>query len=321
MTANLIVSSSDWQSRKLTINGSTAGSQTNYPMKLTLYNTSGTDSPGVVYLNGSARSDFGDLRFTGSDGVTLLDYWIESYTPGASAVVWVEVDSIPASPGTASIYIYYGNPSAAGVSSGTATFTFFDDFNDLNNWVTDISPNYGETISASISNSEASISTTAPWSDPNGSYAIKKTNMAFNPNAAIRTRFRDNGGSYPGGFGFGIYKGYPPYGAGTNAVIKGIYTVYSFAGISGKNGSITYGSSLGTDTSYYTWDLIWTPTKLELLRNGASLWSNTDTSKIPTISLNLGIGDMGQYGTGSTTNMKADWILVRNHVIPEPAWG
>lgn len=129
---------SGWNYRKnKTINGTTAGAQTNYQMKLTVHNTSGTDTPGVVYLNGSARSDFGDLRFTKSDGVTLLDYWIESYTSGTSAVVWVEVDSIPASSGTADIYLYYGNPSATSASSGAATFVFFDDFSgDLSQWDT-----------------------------------------------------------------------------------------------------------------------------------------------------------------------------------------
>ena len=109
-------------SRKLTINGTSAGAQTNYQMKFTVYNSSGTDTLGNVYLGGSARSDFGDLRFTKSDGVTLLDYWIESYTSGVSAVVWAEIDSIPASPGTADIYLYYGNPSATCASSGVATF-------------------------------------------------------------------------------------------------------------------------------------------------------------------------------------------------------
>ncbi len=60
--------------RKLTIIGTTAGAQTNYQMKLTVYNSSGTDTPGTVHLRGNARSDFGDIRFTKSDGVTLLDY-------------------------------------------------------------------------------------------------------------------------------------------------------------------------------------------------------------------------------------------------------
>ncbi len=118
-----------WKKGKLkTITGSTSGAQTNYQMKLTVYNTSGTDTPGNVYLNGSARSDFGDIRFTKPDGITLLDYWIESYTIGVSAVVWIEVDSIPASPGNASIYLYYGNPGASSAGNGDATFEFFDDF-------------------------------------------------------------------------------------------------------------------------------------------------------------------------------------------------
>ncbi len=120
---------SGWSLRKnKTITGTSAGAQTNYQMKLKVYNTSGSDTLGVVYLNGSARSDFGDLRFTKSDGVTPLDYWIESYTSGVSADVWIEVDNIPAAPNNASIYLYYGNPGAANASSGTATFDLFDDF-------------------------------------------------------------------------------------------------------------------------------------------------------------------------------------------------
>lgn len=122
VTSNML---SSWRyNRRLTITGSTAGAQTNYQMKLTVYNSTGTDTLGNIYLGGNAKNDFSDLRFTKSDGATLLDYWIESYTPGISAVVWVEVDSIPASPGTANIYLYYGNPSAISVSSGTATFDF-----------------------------------------------------------------------------------------------------------------------------------------------------------------------------------------------------
>jgi hypothetical protein len=55
----------DWNyAKKMTLNGTTAGDQTNYTMKLKVYNTSGTDTPGVVYLNGNARSDFGDLTVT-----------------------------------------------------------------------------------------------------------------------------------------------------------------------------------------------------------------------------------------------------------------
>ncbi len=130
--AKTVVALPGWDYRKnLTIIGTTAGAQTNYQMKLTVYKASGTDTPGVVYLGGNVKDDFSDLRFTRSDGVTLLDYWIESYTSGVSAVVWVEVDSIPASPGTADIYLYYGNPSATSVSNGKNTFLAYGGLNDF----------------------------------------------------------------------------------------------------------------------------------------------------------------------------------------------
>ena len=74
------------------------------------------------------KPDFSDLRFVDSDGVNLLPYWIESYNTSSAAFVWVKIPSIPSSTAK-TIYMYYGNPSAASASDGTATFDFFDDFN------------------------------------------------------------------------------------------------------------------------------------------------------------------------------------------------
>jgi len=120
---------SGWQYRKShEIQGSTASAVTNYQIRITVHYGSGTDSGEHVYLNGKCRSDFGDIRFTKSDGVTVLDYWLEEYTSGDKATFWVEVPSIPASPDTTTIYIYYGNPTATTTSNGKATFLFFDDF-------------------------------------------------------------------------------------------------------------------------------------------------------------------------------------------------
>ena len=74
-----------------------------------------------------AQSNGGDVRFTASDGVTLLPYWIESWNAGSkSASVWVKVPSIPAAGAT--VYLYYGNSSATSASNGNTTFDFFDDF-------------------------------------------------------------------------------------------------------------------------------------------------------------------------------------------------
>jgi len=130
---------SGWSYRKShEIEGSTAGAQTDYQVRIIAHYGSGTDSGEDVYLNGNCRSDFGDIRFTDSDGVTELSYWMEEKVDGDYAVFWVKVPSIPASPDAATIYIYYGNPSATTTSNGEATFLLFDDFEgdalDTNKW-------------------------------------------------------------------------------------------------------------------------------------------------------------------------------------------
>jgi hypothetical protein len=53
-----------------------------------------------------------DVRFTDSDGTTELPYWIESWTAGASASLWVKVPSLP-NASSKTIYMYYGNVSGA----------------------------------------------------------------------------------------------------------------------------------------------------------------------------------------------------------------
>ena len=76
-----------WGRRKaITITGSTAGNQTNYQLKITV--TYGSDM----------QADFDDIRFTSSDGTTLIDYYLESKTDSSTADFWVEIPSIPASP-------------------------------------------------------------------------------------------------------------------------------------------------------------------------------------------------------------------------------
>ena len=129
-----------WLRRKsVTIQGSSAGAVTDYCIKIVVHYGSGTDSGEHVYLNGNCRVDFGDIRFTASDGVTLLTYWMEEKVDGDYAVFWVKIPSIPTSPNTVTIYIYYDNPDATDISNGTGTFQFYDDFEDqdISDWTLD----------------------------------------------------------------------------------------------------------------------------------------------------------------------------------------
>lgn len=107
--------SSLWTKKKpITITGSTSD-LTDYQIKIT-----------VDYVP-DMQSDFDDLRFVDANE-NILSYWIENYTASTNATFWVKVPSIPTAGTT--IYVYYGNPLVSNESNGTATFEFFDDFND-----------------------------------------------------------------------------------------------------------------------------------------------------------------------------------------------
>jgi hypothetical protein len=128
-----------------------------------------------VACGGLCATDFDDIRFTKSDGTTLLDYWIESIsgtTPNQIATIWIEFDSIGT--GDTTFYMYYGNSGAAAVSNGANTFIVFDDFERGSdgdtvggNW-TEVTPHvhisteqyYGGSKSAKLTGS-ASIPVTA----------------------------------------------------------------------------------------------------------------------------------------------------------------
>jgi len=98
-----------WMYRKpITITNNTSQNLTDYQVRIV-----------VPFEVGKMRSDYGDLRFRASDGVTDLDYWIEFYD-SSSAIVWVKIPFIRRR-GRVRIYMYYGNPSATTTSSITNT--------------------------------------------------------------------------------------------------------------------------------------------------------------------------------------------------------
>ena len=112
---------SNWLYRvPVTINNSNAGD----PL---------TDFQVLVTLNSSFQywnhieADGSDIRFTTSDGITAIPYWIESWNDGISSSIWVKIPSLAS--GISTIYLYYGYIDAPVASSGSATFEFFDDFN------------------------------------------------------------------------------------------------------------------------------------------------------------------------------------------------
>ena len=120
-----------WDYRKSLIIDQTddLGPDVPYPMKITIHYggadvddvESTTQALAIVHTPGATVTDFDDLRFTKSDGATLLDYWIESKTDGVSAIVWIETVLLDDAADT-TIYMYYGNAAAAAATSGANTF-------------------------------------------------------------------------------------------------------------------------------------------------------------------------------------------------------
>ncbi|MEM5812070.1 MAG: DUF2341 domain-containing protein, partial [Candidatus Aenigmatarchaeota archaeon] len=101
--------------KPITINNTLNSNNLNdYQVNITL------DTQSLI-SNGKMQSDCADIRFTDSDGTTLLNYWIESGCNTTNTKIWVKVPFIQAS-STKTIYVYYGNPSATSQSSTTNTF-------------------------------------------------------------------------------------------------------------------------------------------------------------------------------------------------------
>lgn len=127
---------SGWKYRKKqVITGLDTSILTNYQIHVTVHFGAGVDTSTDVYLNSLGNTDFSDLRFTRSNGTTLLDYWIYEKVDSDYAKVWVEVNSIPASPGSTTLYMYYGNSSAATLSDADNTMVFWDNFDSgLGKW-------------------------------------------------------------------------------------------------------------------------------------------------------------------------------------------
>lgn len=113
---------SSWKyRRKITLDNTTATlgvtseALTNFPVLVKL------TSSNVDYSN---TQDSGqDLRFTDSDGTTLLSYEIEKWDETGTSYVWVKVPSVDINSSTDNIYAYYGN---SGASDGQAATSVWD---------------------------------------------------------------------------------------------------------------------------------------------------------------------------------------------------
>jgi hypothetical protein len=291
-----------WRYRKSHTILPASGAGTNYQIKIVVHYGSGTDSGQDVYLNGKCKTDFGDIRFTRADGVTLLDYWMESCSVGDNAVFWVEVaDDLSTT--AQIIYIYYGNPTAITTSNGSATFVDFDDF------LSDTLSNYVQIDVGWI------IDTTPPGYLKTGSSIgagfISKS-MSLTRNYAIRAKWYM--ATLDSGFGF-IWGTAGGSEGSLNGYIANYYVTSTYSTLRQYvSGSRTDLVGLPTPPSgWYIGELRITPSNMVVIRDTTQDASSTDTY-FTSLS---GVG----FRQKATNVYFLDWWALRKYVSPEPSHG
>lgn len=116
-----------WSYRKpITVTEETGLNLTNFQVKIILQ---GNNPQQGNYIDFNKVAEGGaDLRVTADDGLTLVDFWIESWSDvNRNATLWIECPLLKAGQ-TTTYYIYYGSEGVESISNGEATFLFFDDF-------------------------------------------------------------------------------------------------------------------------------------------------------------------------------------------------
>jgi len=323
-SAKVIVNATSWLSgwsyRKSHVINCASGAGTNYQVKVIAHYGSGTDSGSNVYLNGHGRTDFGDVRFTKSDGVTLLDCWMESKVDSDNAVFWVEVaDDL--STDNATIYIYYGKADAvypylsSARAHGDATFLFFDDFAvDLSRWSLEkTSGVYPEIPSGATYVRCGGGSTSSPYghtslgSSPTYSGFLNgaiEVSLRQTTNALGEIAFRGNYSANTG------YKGRYDCRTGTEPP----FMKPPYSGWSAFGPSVTrFGDGTGV---WYRGTITVFGSTFKIYKDGVLKVTATDTTYTSPGEIAL------QNHYGSWTDY--DWVAVRKFVDPEPshgAWG
>jgi hypothetical protein len=156
--------SSSWLYRRSTTVGNSTGSTLTNEDVLISYDTASLVSAGKL------QSDCDDLRFTDSDEVTVINYWIEGGCNTSTTQIWVRIPSLPN--GGKTIYMYYGNDTATAgeqtwsnnfvaLSDQTTCATGWTQISDLNDRFPRGATSYGGTGGSSSHSHSGSTNTSS----------------------------------------------------------------------------------------------------------------------------------------------------------------
>ncbi|MCK4532293.1 DUF2341 domain-containing protein [bacterium] len=297
----------------VTITGSASGAQTDYQVRVE-----------VPYVS-DIQSDFDDIRFTAVNGETLLDYWLDVSTPSVASTFWVEVPSIPVSPATTTIYIYYGNPSVNSISNGDNTFVFFDNFQeiilDTNKWQLATGTDIGKSAPSGDITLSGGMLQLNVYGDGSWARVDSIISFPFGHRWEIKERVVTGNNDNPSIGQSNAYIG------GNDSISQYIYWCPPLS----INDKKFYAQKDGTSNNYdinFSFSQWYT---MAMFSNGimANYWldgileaQETNSTYIPGASESAPfVFRAHSYGPPLTPQIEIDWIILRKYIIPEPVVG
>ena len=270
-------------------------------------------TPLSISCNNHCQTDFDDIRFTRSDGSTLLDYWIENYDTCESdgyADCWVKLDSILQMVSLTEhshYYLYYGNSSASipdtDQNMGQNTFLAFDTFN---------TPTAGSL-------------NTSLWTDISGTWTVasgkaQQTGASGTAKLALTPS---------GHFFVESYAKFIVNNIDYQSVVIAEASGNDYAVIQGTNAAGTYvdwtynnpnlanlDTALAEDTAYHTWRI-----ELDNAVQASFLIDNTNRNIVGTNAVPNAPPYYGKIASGTNGGIEWDWIILGKFAHSVPLWG
>lgn len=295
----------DWLYRKeVSVTSVNSGILYNHQIKVTV-NTSD------LVTNGKARVDGGDIRFTNSTG-SVLSFWYDPSTYNTTSTdFWIKVDQVPN--GTSSIYLFYGNSTSANISSGEATFEFFDNF-DTGDFAPLKWEKCGDNSNFSVTGAVASYSSTLT----NSSGTTKSVNTYSNVIAEAKVNSASNGRGVLGlvdasGYGYATV-----YEANPSAVMKMMKVA---PGTTCENFSqLTSPMTTAAGTINGIWSFKWPTSTTQEIEwpSGSTAYSETGNAAYQGNPMRVIIGSTLNQAT-SNGNLTVDWVRLRKYCDTDPS--
>jgi len=289
-----------WNYRKpVTVSNNNPAAYSNFEIR---------DSVNTIALinSGKMKPDGSDIRFTDSL-CNNLNYYIESGINTNATIIWVKVSSLPAG-GTRTVYMYYGNPAAAGQSSAVNTFSFYEGFD--NNTLGHFSLNCSSgTFNITFTNGNAAFN----WTQS----AIWISDISF-PNTEVYTAEANvtaAAGNFPG-----LYWGRSVSPYQSMALLMGLNLVrISKAPISGTGYCVSHNfttPNFPALNSVGVWAFTWISAGSQKASYpGVGTWTASDNELPRDVPLKICIGGV-EAGAGSYS---IDWVRARKYAPNIPA--